>query len=308
MQESPLVSVGIPTHNRPAQLKRAVESVLSQEYANIELIISDDGLVDQTRELCEDFCKCDPRVRYIRQSVNRGMAANFSEVLKHSRGQFFMWLSDDDWLDDAYISKCLSVLQDHPDYTVVCGQGRYFENAKYTFDGELIDLPGESANERVLSYNQQACFNGMFYGLMRRELLAEMEFRDALGGDWLIVARMAFLGKARTLQDVFINRSAEGASHRLEMLARSVGLSGFMARNAHLYLAYIMLKDVAWQSPIYKPLNRLTRIALGGRAAREICYRFWLPLWRDKWRARLNRSHPAESQIGSNHGGSFSGR
>jgi glycosyltransferase involved in cell wall biosynthesis len=308
MNARTLISIGLPTYNRSTSLKLAIESVLAQDYSNFELIISDNTSTDGTQSLCEELGRRDQRIRYIRQTTNRGPAANFQAVLDEARGEFFMWLADDDWLDDAYISKCLSELLNNPDYTVVCGQGRYFEKGKHTFDGELINLLGESANERVLSYNQQACFNGMFYGLMRRELLAEMECLDVLGGDWLIVARMAFLGKARTLQDVFINRSAGGASHRMEMLARSVGLSGFMARNAHLYLAYIMLKDVAWQSPIYKPLNRLSRIALGARAAREICYRFWLPLWRDKWRARLNRSHPAESQIGSNHGGSFSGR
>lgn len=279
MKEScPLVSVGIPTHNRTSQLKHAVESVLSQEYENIELIISDDGLTDQTRELCVDFCKRDRRVRYIRQPGSHGIAANFLEALKPSRGRFFMWLADDDWLDDAYISRCLSELLNNPDYTLVCGKGKYSEKGEHLFDEEVFELLDQSGRERVLSYFRHVGINGMFYGLMRRELLDNLEFDNALGGDWLIVAHVAFAGKARTLSDVSINRSVEGASQNLERLAQSVGLSGVMARNPLVYVAYTVFRDLAWRSPVYSSLGGLSRVFFGVQAAAIILNRYvWSP-------------------------------
>jgi glycosyltransferase involved in cell wall biosynthesis len=281
----PLVSVGIPTHNRTSQLKRAVESVLSQDYENIELIISDDGLTDQTRELCVDFCQRDQRVRYIRQPGPLGIAKNFLEALKPSQGPFFMWLADDDWLDHAYISKCLSVLLNNPDHTLVCGKGRYFEKQRHVFDEEVFKLLDQSGRERVLCYCRQVGINGMLYGLIRRELLDNVEFDNALGGDWLIVARIAFAGKALTLDDVSINRSVEGASQNLERLARSDGLSGVMARNPLGYVAYMIFRDLAWRAPVYSSLGVVSRFFFGLQAAAIILNRY-------VWSPRLPRIRP----------------
>src|SRR5438477_10082725 len=95
---TPLVSVGLPTYNRSALLSRAIASVLEQSYQNIELVISDNSSTDATESVCRDAQRRDRRVTYIRQLSNRGATENFRQVLKRSRGEFYMWLSDDDWL------------------------------------------------------------------------------------------------------------------------------------------------------------------------------------------------------------------
>ncbi|MEA2274445.1 MAG: hypothetical protein QOI98_3153, partial [Solirubrobacteraceae bacterium] len=117
MDGPPLVSVGLPTFNRAALLKRAIESVLAQDYSNLELIISDNGSPDETQQVCEEFCARDSRVKYIRQLSNRGPRANFLEVLHQARGEFFVCLGDDDWLDSSYISLCTQKLMENADYS-----------------------------------------------------------------------------------------------------------------------------------------------------------------------------------------------
>src|SRR5229473_2324672 len=106
MNSAPLVTIGLPTYNRASELKRAVESVLAQDYSNLELVISDNASTDDTQLVCERFCAQDNRIRYIRQPTNRGAAANFHEVLQRAGGEFFMWLGDDDWLDSSYVAQC----------------------------------------------------------------------------------------------------------------------------------------------------------------------------------------------------------
>src|SRR5207247_7417863 len=112
---------GIPTFNRFEILKRAVESVLSQDYADLELVISDNASTDGTQAWCDDLARRDGRVRYIRQPLNLGSGANFAEVFRNARGRFYMVLGDDDWLDETYISRCSAVLLAHKDTAVVCG-------------------------------------------------------------------------------------------------------------------------------------------------------------------------------------------
>src|SRR5450755_1365208 len=113
--ESPLVTIGIPAYNRPADLERAVRSALAQDYSPIELLISDDASPDpEVARLGARLAEGDSRVRFVRQACNAGHAVNYQWLLKAARGAYFMWLSDDDWIDPSYVTHCLAALQADP--------------------------------------------------------------------------------------------------------------------------------------------------------------------------------------------------
>lgn len=95
--EQPLVSVVLPTYNRAVTLERAVQSVLSQSYANLELLVVDDGSKDNTAEVMQTIT--DPRVRYLPMDRNRGASAARNHGLKAARGKYVAFQdSDDEWL------------------------------------------------------------------------------------------------------------------------------------------------------------------------------------------------------------------
>src|SRR5687767_5369604 len=110
----PLVSVGLPTFNGAKTIERAIESVLAQYHPNIELVISDNASTDGTAVLCRKYVGNHGSVRFLQQKVNGGPAANFAEVLRQSRGEYFMWLGDVDWLDLDYIRQCVAALRQDP--------------------------------------------------------------------------------------------------------------------------------------------------------------------------------------------------
>lgn len=217
LNTKPLVSVGIPTYNRAHLIKRSITSVINQDYDNIEIVISDNASTDETPLICQELCKQYERIKYIRQPTNCGSTRNFREVLDHSDGEFFMWLPDDDYLDSSYISKCVNFLQENQDYSLVCGQTFYFrENneqdlseKELIFEGERLNLWQEKGTERVKAYYQQVLDNGVFYGLYRRNQLLRVPMNHTMGGDWLFVASIAFLGKVKTLENVSIKRSRQ---------------------------------------------------------------------------------------------------
>lgn len=275
MKTWPLVSVGLPTYNRATTLKRAIESVLAQDYPNFELIISDNASTDGTQTICEDFYRRDNRIRYLRQASNVGPIANFEAVLDAARGEFFMWLADDDWLDPHYVAECERMLAGNSDYELVCGRGKYFEGEQFRFSEVPINLAQDSSSERVLSYYLRVDMNGMFYGVMRRKVLADIEIRDLLGVDWLMMAQIAFFGKVRTLETVFVNRSLAGASRTAETLVSFHRLPRFLAKDLFLFVAIAVFRDIAWKSQAYKPLGRLKRILLAARSASAVARRHW---------------------------------
>jgi len=213
----PLVSVGIPTYNRAHLIQRSINSLINQDYDNIEIVISDNASTDDTSLICQELCKQSERIKYIRQPTNYGPTRNFKEVLAHSAGEFFMWLADDDYLDSSYISKCVNFLQENPDYSLACGRAFYFrENNKqefsekeFIFEGGRIQLSQDKGTERVKAYYQQVTDNGVFYGLYRRNQLLTVPMNHTMGGDWLFIASIAFLGKIKTMESVFLKRSRQ---------------------------------------------------------------------------------------------------
>ena len=272
MNNLPLVSIGIPTYNRAGSLSRAIESALAQDYGNLEIVISDNASTDETQTICEKFAQQDARVRYFRQPVNQGAAANFNAALQQARGEFFMWLSDDDWLGAGFIEACAQTLMEHKDYALVCGRTRFIEAEICVYEGEKINLPHGSPARRVESYYEQVAFNGTFYGLMRRKQLLQVPFSNQVAGDWLLIAAIAFMGKVKTLDNIALHRSTEGASKSREHLCRSYGLSKFKANNLYGIIAMNIYRDIAWKSSIYQPMGRLARQFLGWRCFVH-CYR-----------------------------------
>jgi glycosyltransferase involved in cell wall biosynthesis len=94
---SPCVSVVLPTFNRAYVLGRAVESVLSQTYRDLELVVVDDGSTDNTAQVIESFQ--DRRIQYVRHEHNQGAAAARNTGIRLSSGQYIAFQdSDDVWL------------------------------------------------------------------------------------------------------------------------------------------------------------------------------------------------------------------
>src|SRR6266404_5120117 len=290
MKNAPLISIGLPTYNRAAHLRQAIESVLAQDYSHLELVISDNASTDETQSMCEEFSAQDSRVKYIRQLSNRGAGPNFLEVLQQARGEFFMWLGDDDWLDSSYVSQCTRELIENADYSLVCGIARYFQNGKFLLEGENISLLQSSPADRVVAYYQQVYANGAFYGLMRPAHLRLVLPQKVLGGDWLLIAAIAFMGKTKTIKSTAVNRSWDGISRDTKTLVAILGISRVHARAPQLSIALSAFTDIAWKSPVYAALGRAARLELAGRVFAVFYRRHFERYWRDtvnSWRARL---------------------
>jgi glycosyltransferase involved in cell wall biosynthesis len=112
----PFVSIILPTYNRAELLPRSVGSVLSQSFADWELIIWDDGSTDNTPEVVQSFA--DGRVTYLRD-VNHGVAFARNRVIAASRGEYVAFLdSDDEWKADK-LTVQVDALQDHPEIDIL---------------------------------------------------------------------------------------------------------------------------------------------------------------------------------------------
>jgi glycosyltransferase involved in cell wall biosynthesis len=108
----PLVSVGVPTYNRPKGLSRTLSCITGQTYRNLEIILSDNASPgDEIEQVVREFTATDSRIHYYRQPQNVGSFLNFKFVLKHATGKYFMWAADDDEWDPRFVEVCVSLLE-----------------------------------------------------------------------------------------------------------------------------------------------------------------------------------------------------
>jgi glycosyltransferase involved in cell wall biosynthesis len=120
-EQQPLVSVIIPTYNRPEYLQQAIESAVKQTYTNIEIIVSDNCSEENTQAVVESFA--DSRIRFSRQPTNIGMFANQIHAFKMAQGKYLASLHDDDMWNEDFLEKLVPPLEENPDLVLAfCDQ------------------------------------------------------------------------------------------------------------------------------------------------------------------------------------------
>lgn len=117
MENQPLVSILIPTYNRAWHIRETIHSALTQNYANLEVIVVDDASTDDTAQVVRAIS--DARLTYARQAQNVGMVANWGACLERAAGKFVVFLSDDDLLRPDFVANRVGYLTEDTRVNVV---------------------------------------------------------------------------------------------------------------------------------------------------------------------------------------------
>lgn len=258
----PMVTIGIPTYNRCHLLARSIESALRQTYQNIEVVVSDNASTDDTSRVCNRYATQDGRLKYTRLSTNRGATANFSEVLKHASGEYFLWLGDDDWLDEGYVRGCVDELHNQPAVAIVYGTPLYYYSGKFTNRGTIVVIDKQSWWKRVIDYFSKVVDNGMFYGIMRTRDIRSLQLTNTMGGDWFFIANLLCSGTSKHVSELHIHRELGGASVAPESIAKSLQLPRLQQKFHVLSIAIGAFRDIAFHGTGYQGKPFVGRVLL----------------------------------------------
>lgn len=134
-QFQPLVSILIPTYNRVGFLEQAVQSVLSQTYRNIELIISDDSTNPESQQMIKPYSATDHRIHYIKNPERLEMK-NAQHCLDLAQGVFIGFLMDDDLFAPGKVEKMVASFLKYPEVSLVTSYRKLIdENNNILEDG-----------------------------------------------------------------------------------------------------------------------------------------------------------------------------
>jgi glycosyltransferase involved in cell wall biosynthesis len=210
----PTLSIGLAVRNGRGSIRRCIESILTQNFTDLELVVSDNDSDDGTIGILEQYARSDLRIKLNVNPLNIGSHENMNLVLRRARGTFFRWISADDWLEPNCLSKCVSALHENPsaigvttNFTIhtPTGTARYEE-----FSGEFPSSPDPAERfERMLWFYHagDAKFDPI-YGVYRRLSLMQTHLlQPSEQTDWLICAELALLGPIVHIHERLANRT-----------------------------------------------------------------------------------------------------
>jgi hypothetical protein len=175
--ERPLVSVCVTSYNYGCYLRDAVESALSQTYPHIEVVISDNGSTDNTRDVIGAY-RDDPRVRFFVNETNVGLCANHNRAIERARGDYLVILSADDVLFPQHVERLLARIRDPFDPVEIAGGEGVIFNEDLRSIGTLMAF-----GALPFAYSRRDDFGPLlrtYYHMMPAKLFARSVF-DRVG-------------------------------------------------------------------------------------------------------------------------------
>jgi glycosyltransferase involved in cell wall biosynthesis len=282
----PLVSVGVPTFNRPEGLGRTLRMILAQSYSNLEIVVSDNASNDPlVAEVVREYAAIDKRVLYFRQELNVGALSNFKKVLKLATGEYFMWAADDDEWSPNFIERCLE--EGRGSESVACQFDTLF---RHTGIRELNKVP-ELLPDLGVSTNLISFFKlmqpSLIYGLHRRETLS---FFNRLPNfdffDCYFVIRQILGPGVRTIQEVLYTAGVDSATYEFKYVdakSKRLDYASFYVRSAWLI---VMSSRMTLRERI-KVLLHFSRTVNDLIRHHESCAKPWVVLVRQVFRLGL---------------------
>ena len=207
-QNLPLVSIGVPVFNGENGLSVALDSLLDQDYPNLEIIISDNASTDGTPEICKKYVEKDSRVKYSRSDVNHGGIWNYNRVFQFSTGKYFMLAAHDDQREKSFVSACVKKMEQCPEAALCHSQTAIFiEGCKELICLTHLDsfegIKGLVARyrETLKNFPATAC-----YGLYRTSLMRKTGlFQKLLATDLAFIQELSIYGEFVQVPEVLFN-------------------------------------------------------------------------------------------------------
>lgn len=202
----PCVSIGMPLFNNAASIERAINSIRRQTWTNIEIVISDDGSLDETFQICRKLAEQDARIRLFRQERNLYFQ-NFRFVLERATADYFMWAAGDDYWRPGYIEANVKVLLERPDVVGSVSRCLFVQKGGVDVLAKGTYPLLSNAEKNIEKFLRDPVDNTRMYGVFRRAaLLKSFPRKNFHAYDWALSAATLRYGKHYEVSRILMRR------------------------------------------------------------------------------------------------------
>ena len=206
----PLISVLIPSYNHASYIKEAIESIRSQDYKNLEIVVVDDFSTDGSRKILKKLSQQEgAKLRLFLNEKNEGVASTINVAIKHARGELVALLASDDLFLPDRFSVQLKKFSDDPRLRIIYADGRALENGKVAgkLHGDRVFSLLQNNSGHIARYlYTHACSLFLQTALIKKTLLLDVGGLDgnALADDWLLNAKF-FSNMKSSVEYAYVN-------------------------------------------------------------------------------------------------------
>lgn len=265
-----LVSIIVPIYNTGELLRSSLDSILTQSYKNLEIILVDDGSTDNSGQIIDEYQKKDARVIALHQA-NAGQAGARNAGIRLARGEFISFIDGDDSVNEDFIAKLVKKMTDDVGLAMT-GMAYHYVKQNVTKNVYIKKLRSKKPNESIKAYMLYLlCADGRIYSvinkLFRTEIIknAGLEFPTGI-----------YFGEDTR----FVMNYLDNISGKIEFVLEP--LYNYNSGNAGSTVKKSGIEKSNWQA-LYKDLKNW----VGKPGARE---RFWLNLVSLRWKISLYRT------------------
>lgn len=160
-----LISIIIPVFNVELYLERCLESVLNQDYPNIEIVLIDDGSTDNSLSICQKYYNRYPKKIQVLNQKNMGASIARKEGLQSAKGQYIVFVDSDDFVAKNYISALYSGIQAYNSKIAICSSQRLHINEVPQEQTEIKRriITSQELFERFFKYEFWAFWGGCYH-------------------------------------------------------------------------------------------------------------------------------------------------
>lgn len=206
-----LISIIVPIYNKENTLKKCVDSLVAQTYKNLEIILVDDGSVDNSLAIATKYTNIDERIKVLKKN-NGGVCSARNLALEIVAGRYITFVDSDDWIGDNFLESMYSVAQ-KSNADIVFSKFIY---DKVSTNEQVIKQSAESIDSIVFSKTEICYEISKIYNrkigwencskLFKREIVKGIKYDEdiAIGEDWL------FFCKVLERAELMVSTSIEG--------------------------------------------------------------------------------------------------
>ena len=243
---SPLVTVGIPTYNRPEGLERTLISIINQTYKNISILVSDNCSTNpDVLPILKKYAELDNRVTFIVQKKNLSLVPNFQFLSDQAGGKYFMWAADDDQWSTGFIEACVQAMEANDDVAITMTTMDIFDEAG-KFDPGKLNRSFLQSNifSRCFHFIKSPMQNKFFLcGLYRTSFVKNVPFDNSWGGEHLFLYELITKGKFLLIEGLPLFHYFKGGTSKTNAAIRKA----FNIKNRFYFLDAYIFRYLSYQ-------------------------------------------------------------
>lgn len=292
---SMLISIIVPVYNSERWLKKCIDSVLNQSYRNFELIVVDDGSIDASFSIMQQYASVDSRIR-IYHKDNSGVSDTRNFGLSLAKGEWVAFIDSDDSVTESFLNSMLPTNEQVD--LVVCG-ARIYKNSKSSdnlfVNGKELENGVYNISDIYNCFTNQV-FNGPVRKLFRRETIAENGIKFPLNKSYgedtdFVYSYLNYVNSIQVVNDYSYQIHLVN-DQSLSMIVNAADYYATIKHNYKLYLDFLQKKYINDSRPVetYYDYNILMSASLSYWRKKSLKYNERIRIYKELYcRCAWNR-------------------